>query len=57
MNYPDEAVGIWVGNWTFLVRRYTHAVQGERFLSLAAAQKALLEPVSDETWVPIRACY
>ena len=56
VTYPDEAVGIWVGRWTYLLRRYTQAVQGERFQNVEAARQALLRP-TEESWVPLRGAW
>ena len=56
LTYPDEAVGIWIGQWTWLVRKYGHRTQGENALDLAEARRSRLAP-TEEVWVPIRAAF
>lgn len=39
VTYPQDGVGLWIGTWTYLKRRYGHQVQGEREWRLDDAYK------------------
>ena len=52
---PPEAVGVWVGSWTFLVRLFTQSAgrrpEGERAYTLAEARHRLEAATGEQATV------